>query len=685
MYTVAWEVPLTPESAAGVKTWMATTPVCDVNERYTQVLDQLTAYAAERSAAAAAAGDSAASTPASALASASASSHGHHHGGVHSHAAATSSPAPGTVSRAFAFLARAVGASGASVGGAAVPLGADDSEGGGGSASGITVSGAAAARHALARPLARVAADVEPPALVSTRAVSVLASALPDVRPASYVLLVGPEQEVHGGPGPRSASAPGKPLRSFTASTLSLSPSVSPIVSSAPGSAAGGGVRAITGPPLLAVGGAGAAAADLRRPSLARMAAAVGTSVRAVPTTSTAAAAATPTPAATAAGAAPLLRHTSSQRRASVSGVLTIAGAARAPVGSGGLPLAAVTTPCHLHVPHVQELTLTNVSRQTAAVSVRPLSAFVTAEGTPPDAAPAAFISVEPPSLTLRRGAAGGVTLSVTLLRPAAAVCALLVVEVAGGLRTAVLVRATSERVVFGVPPALLPATPSAAFPAIPVPLALLRAALEANNGAALDTEGVFRLAPDSSEVAALRAVLAERTFTPDGGPPDLTPLTASAVAAAHCIKVFLRELPAKLLTAIPTEALLAASSEAECVAVVERYLAPPAAVLLAWAVDLLAVAARHAPASKMSAGNLAVCVGPNLFETDERVNPMEALMTSQKAVNLLSRLITARARGDGVGGSGGVPGGGGATPLSPPAAVPTATPRPLPTPAPPV
>jgi hypothetical protein len=109
-------------------------------------------------------------------------------------------------------------------------------------------------------------------------------------------------------------------------------------------------------------------------------------------------------------------------------------------------------------------------------------------------------------------------------------------------------------------------------------------------------------------------------------------------------IKVFLRELPSPLFSAIPTETLLRAATEEDCIALI-GWLTPPASSIFAWLVDLLVEVARHEAHNKMGLKNLAICTGPNLFSTDENVNPMEALMTSQKSVSALFQIISARAQ----------------------------------------
>jgi hypothetical protein len=303
---------------------------------------------------------------------------------------------------------------------------------------------------------------------------------------------------------------------------------------------------------------------------------------------------------------------------------------------------AAPLPPCPLHTPLTVAITLRNAGRVTAVVSARPLQPLAE-DG-------AAFVSASPPSLVLKRGDTGVLCVHLTLLRPEVAVGALVVVDVAakrddkegGGLRQCVALRATGGTTVFGVPLADVPVAPpgsegTAGRSSVPLPLALLRARLQRLGG--LREEGVFRVAPSTEERENLRAQLDAGAFR--GGASACT-----GVAAAHMVKLFLRELPRPLLSAVPTEELLKAPATDAATAAVLARLDARSSALLGWLADLLVETARHEAVNKMGHQNLAICVGPNLFATDGNANPMEALMTSQKAVGLLYRVLCAHAAG---------------------------------------
>ena len=287
--------------------------------------------------------------------------------------------------------------------------------------------------------------------------------------------------------------------------------------------------------------------------------------------------------------------------------------------------------PCPANTTLTCGLTLTNRGKPKAIVSVRPLQSFIQGD--------ACLVSVEPATVVLDKGKSTVVHITLRLLRPCITNDAFIVIEVAGGNRILVLARAYCERTVFGMRLQDVPTTSNAGYDNIPVPLALLGDRLISDGGNTLKMEGIFRVAPSNEEKNLIRKTLNDGTFT-------LTYPVVSGIAIAHMIKVFLRELPQPLFSAIPTETLLNAMNEEDCISLI-GWLTPPSSIIFAWLVDLLMEVIKYEQYNKMGAKNLAICTGPNLFVTDESVNPMEALMTSQKAVNALYQIINARALGE--------------------------------------
>ena len=327
---------------------------------------------------------------------------------------------------------------------------------------------------------------------------------------------------------------------------------------------------------------------------------------------------------------------------------------------------------CPVHTPLTTVVTLSNMGRSKAIVSLRPLQS-IGEDGS-------YVLSVEPSTVSLKKDDSIQIHISLRVLRPNLIVNAFVVVETANpsvlnpnGRRMLLLVRAHSERTYFGVRLSDVPTVRSGGYDSIPLPLAQLRDALLGGNDGGLSmlqAEGLFRVAPSADEKNAIRQALDNGTFSdtinesPTSSPVALNtindtlatghirgPLSPqqqlyyakkSPIAVAHMIKVFLRELPSPLFCAIPTETLLRAASEEDCIALI-GWLTPPASYIFAWLVDLLVEVARHEAHNKMGLKNLAICTGPNLFSTDENVNPMEALMTSQKSVSALFQIISAR------------------------------------------
>ena len=327
-------------------------------------------------------------------------------------------------------------------------------------------------------------------------------------------------------------------------------------------------------------------------------------------------------------------------------------------------------TLCPVHTPLTTVVALSNMGRSKAIVSLRPLQS-IGEDGS-------YVLSVEPSTVSLKKGESIQIHISLRVLRPNHIVNAFVVVETttpsvlnSNGRRMLLLVRAHSEQTYFGVRLSDVPTVRSGGYDSIPLPLAQLRDALLGGNDGGLSmlqAEGLFRVAPSADEKNAIRQALDNGTFsdTINESPTSLVALNTnpinatghtrgplspqqqlyyakkSPIAVAHMIKVFLRELPSPLFSAIPTETLLRAASEEDCIALI-GWLTPPASYIFAWLVDLLVEVARHEAHNKMGLKNLAICTGPNLFSTDENVNPMEALMTSQKSVSALFQIISAR------------------------------------------
>jgi len=158
--------------------------------------------------------------------------------------------------------------------------------------------------------------------------------------------------------------------------------------------------------------------------------------------------------------------------------------------------------------------------------------------------------------------------------------------------------------------------------------------------GGGLFCEGIFRLAPDASESAAVERLLLKGRL--EKGHP---------VVLAHLIKKFLRELPGGLLGSAPTATIRscgAASTGVGCSQgakdqLVES-LSPSAAHTLQWLVRIISLTQECRGRNKMNLRNLALVIAPNLFgpAAGSNANPIEELQRVEVATNALHSLVSA-------------------------------------------
>jgi RhoGAP domain len=200
-----------------------------------------------------------------------------------------------------------------------------------------------------------------------------------------------------------------------------------------------------------------------------------------------------------------------------------------------------------------------------------------------------------------------------------------LVLELDGIGQFYFVIELQSEKSVFGVDPSELELVDDCGLP-VPAVLATLGRFLHEHNG--LDSEGIFRLAPDENETLAIKAQLNKGTFSH----------CSDVNCVANLVKVWYRELPTQLLNTLSADDLLAAETEEQCRAVFAM-LEEPNHTLMQWLLRLLADTASRQQINKMSTRNLAIVISPNLF-TSYDPNPLAALNLSQKVVNFLLHLI---------------------------------------------
>ncbi|XP_029858453.1 T-cell activation Rho GTPase-activating protein-like [Aquila chrysaetos chrysaetos] len=148
-------------------------------------------------------------------------------------------------------------------------------------------------------------------------------------------------------------------------------------------------------------------------------------------------------------------------------------------------------------------------------------------------------------------------------------------------------------------------------------------------------TEGVFQRAASGTEFCELREALDHGADVDLGSQP--------ALLLAVILKDFLRSIPAKLLVTDLYEEWMAAMQKSgkeekveELKAVAEKL---PGAnlLLLKRLLALLQHIGHNASSSRMTAGSLAICLGPNLLSPpNEDLLPLEAMLAVTEKVNVL-------------------------------------------------
>ncbi|XP_052645782.1 T-cell activation Rho GTPase-activating protein-like [Harpia harpyja] len=146
-------------------------------------------------------------------------------------------------------------------------------------------------------------------------------------------------------------------------------------------------------------------------------------------------------------------------------------------------------------------------------------------------------------------------------------------------------------------------------------------------------TEGVFRRAASGTEFRELREALDR------GADVDLG--SQAALLLAVILKDFLRSIPAKLLVTDLYEDWMAAMQKSgkeekveELKAVAEKLPGANLLLLLKRLLALLQHIGHNASSSRMTASNLAICLGPNLLSPpNEDLLPLEAMLAVTEKV----------------------------------------------------
>ncbi|CAK4717591.1 hypothetical protein LEN26_015488 [Aphanomyces euteiches] len=185
----------------------------------------------------------------------------------------------------------------------------------------------------------------------------------------------------------------------------------------------------------------------------------------------------------------------------------------------------------------------------------------------------------------------------------------------------------------------------------IPAVLQMMKEYLALHGG--LETEGVFRLAPDKEECSLVKEAINNGSFA---GCNDVHII-------ANLIKVWFRDLPTSLFNAIPDKSIYKVCELRDlhqALSVLDEGVPESTKGVVLWLLDLMAEVVKHEKRTKMSAKNMgivlflscrhahalppvvAIVLSPNLFSIASD-NPMVALTMSQKVAEFTTVLLNSR------------------------------------------
>jgi len=183
----------------------------------------------------------------------------------------------------------------------------------------------------------------------------------------------------------------------------------------------------------------------------------------------------------------------------------------------------------------------------------------------------------------------------------------------------------------FGVAPKYIPGVKLPQYTAkIPKVLVILKEKLVIANG--YQQVGIFRLAPDARDNNAVKSSIDSGKFEAGGEKADVN-------VYANLIKVWFRDLPDPLLNCVAPERVEMASKEEDVVKIVSEFPEPHKSIFL-WLCDMCVECAVYENVNKMGPKNLAIVIGPNLFNTNKFENPMKAMTYSAKVVEFFEKAI---------------------------------------------
>jgi len=179
----------------------------------------------------------------------------------------------------------------------------------------------------------------------------------------------------------------------------------------------------------------------------------------------------------------------------------------------------------------------------------------------------------------------------------------------------------------FGVPPKQLPSQVVPGYKEkIPSVLISLKSLLKKLGG--YEVVGIFRLAPEGNKNEMIKGKI-------DRG-EDWEEKISDVNLCANLLKVWFRELPVPIMNEVE-QRVIAQSQTKDAVAKATKQFPEPSQSILLWLWDMCVEVAEHEAQNKMGAQNLAIVIGPNLFNTNSFENPMLAMTFSGKVVTFFS------------------------------------------------
>lgn len=142
---------------------------------------------------------------------------------------------------------------------------------------------------------------------------------------------------------------------------------------------------------------------------------------------------------------------------------------------------------------------------------------------------------------------------------------------------------------------------------------------------------GIFRLAPLGKNNETVKQLINQGE--------DWKDQISDVNLCANLLKVWFRELPTPILNQVENK-VIEMSQDIESVAKATAQFPEPSRSILLWLWDLCVEVAEFERENKMGAQNLAIVIGPNLFNTNKFENPMLAMTFSGKVVTFFQRGI---------------------------------------------